>query len=83
MTPRQMFRVMREHHIGLIFDPGKEVWVAGETVEINGRWTDGCMTVELRVEHQGRGPFRHEHSSPSPAGAVEDYCNARNLEWDI
>jgi hypothetical protein len=79
MTPKQMYRAMRKYGISLIFVVGPNdegLWYAGETESsaiINQKFR-GRLTV-------GKGKSLHVGFNPEPA--VEDYCNARNLEWGV
>lgn len=77
MTTKQMYRMMRNHGISLVFVKRWNQWFAGDgdalPLERRG-WLEvnACNPV---VEGQ-------YHFSDTPEEAVEDYCNARNLEWD-
>jgi hypothetical protein len=86
MTPKQMYRMMREHGLSIIQD-GSQVYVGkigdrGATIAFG----DG---IHLRLVHND--PKSGQKSTYIPWGysagdtlesAVEDYCNTRNIEWD-
>lgn len=76
MTPRQMYKMMLRYGISVVFDKAANVWSAGEC-RGEGDSLD-CLTVIVS------NPVREIllHSGPTPEIAVEDYCNARNIEWD-
>jgi hypothetical protein len=77
MTPKQMYHAMRKWGISLVFDPNDELWWAGE---VKGRVNYG-LTQDFTIQAGISGMTMH--ISQNPESAVEDYCNARNLEWDI
>lgn len=72
MNARQMYRMLRRHNISILFDHAGQVWYAGQCHDR----TDSSFDVE--VEAAGS-----VHVGDTPEMAVEDYCNARNLEWDV
>jgi hypothetical protein len=74
MTSKQMVRAMKKWGISLIYYKDMGRWFAGDGTE-----TDGGN----RLSVQCRGPHGYLHSHDTMEGAVEDYCNARNLEWDV
>lgn len=72
MTPKQMYRAMRKYNISVIYFDGQ--WVAGMVES----WTQDGLQFEY-MSPDGRS----SHCGGQPVDAVEDYCNARNLEWDV
>lgn len=80
MTSKQMCRAMRKHGISVVFLKSddhldSDYWYAG----------DARRGVFPQVHVSVRNPrsAHRTHLSNTPEGAVEDYCNARNLEWDV
>lgn len=75
MTQKQMVRAMLKWGISVVYDEAGNRWYAGECT---GLW-------DYQVLHEARIMARHGgslHVGILPQEAVEDYCNARNLEWD-
>lgn len=71
MTPKQMYRAMRRWGISIV--KAGPSWYAGECVAYN---SSRALTVDST--HAGS-----IHLGNTMEEAVEDYCNARNLEWDV
>lgn len=72
MNSRQMVRMMRQHGISVVRDNASGLWYAGDC-----HYRTDSSTFEVEVEHANS-----LHVGKNPEVAVEDYCNARNLEWD-
>jgi hypothetical protein len=75
MTPKQMYRAMRKWGISVVFCTLDGCWRAGECTT---RVVDVYFVCDANPAVAGR-----EHLGTTPEMAVEDYCNARNLEWDV
>ncbi len=71
MTPKQMLRAMRKWGISVVAWQG--LWLAGECESMS---VGGVGIFNFRQA----GSY---HSGETPEIAVEDYCNARDLEWDV
>lgn len=72
MTPKQMYRMMREHGISLVlWPPDYNSWVAIDSRQASYDPPSECIHLEPST-----------HVDRTPESAVEDYCNARNIEWD-
>lgn len=78
MTPKQMYQMMRLHRIGVWFWKETEMWYAGKVSRIIG--DDAEFVVDAL---NPAIVARAAHCGDTPEIAVEDYCNARNLEWDV
>jgi hypothetical protein len=87
MTSKQMNRAIRKHGISLVYDRTTKTWWAGDAAvglpEERGTFQVGseehaAITVVLTVEKAGS-----RHCGTKPEQAVEDYCNARDLSWDV
>jgi hypothetical protein len=70
MTERQMIRAMKRWHISLVYHNG--YWFAGDCQHLSQ-----FGIAEMNFRHAGS-----LHSGGEPTTAVEDYCNARDLEWN-
>jgi hypothetical protein len=82
MTPKQMYRAMRKWGISVVFDRDEHVWCSGAFEHSAGT----LLHVEIVNPIVKRGVVTGrvlQHVGPTPEIAVEDYCNARNLEWDV
>jgi hypothetical protein len=75
MTERQMIRAMKRWGISVINSDG--LWWAGQTLDANTRELGTELVSVTLVKNAGS-----QHVGPDPESAVEDYCNARDLEWD-
>lgn len=75
MTPKQMYRAMRKWGISVVFAKDTEEWCAGV-----GKMVGDRAHVDFSNTVHG---YTHFHVASNPESAVEDYCNARNLEWDV
>lgn len=68
MTPKQMYRAMRKWGISVVC-LSENQWFAG---------------TQLNAQHPFIfGDGGRIHRGHNPELAVKDYCNARNLEWDV
>jgi hypothetical protein len=74
MTAKQMTRAIKRYNISLIFNRITNLWYAGESYLRDA----GTDTFGIKTKHRGSQHVGHE-----PELVVEDYCNARNLEWDV
>lgn len=70
MSPKQMTRAIKRYNISLIFDNITKLWYAGDCYLRDATTKSYGIETKKAVSHE-------------PEGAVEDYCNARNLEWDV
>jgi hypothetical protein len=71
MTERQMIRAMKRWKISVFHDDELDSWFAVSTTD---------LSYDLLSHTYLLTPSRHEGEAPE--SAVEDYCNARDLEWD-
>lgn len=71
MTSKQCYRAIKKHNISLIFDRHMKLWYAGDC------YHSEHDTFEIETRHSGS-----RHVGHTPELAVEDYCNAHNLEWE-
>lgn len=87
MSPKQMYRAVREHGISIVHDRNNHIWWAGDA-EVGSPIP--CAPFQVGSEEHtavevlldvGRAGSRH--CGTKPEEAVEDYCNARNLRWDV
>jgi hypothetical protein len=75
MTSKQMLRMIRQCGISLVKgDDGN--WHAGTVV-----WND-FRVAEFHVSTRNPVSATASHTARTPEAAVEDFCNARNIEWD-
>lgn len=86
MTPKQMYRALRKYNISLIYDRNDRIWWAGDA-EVSAPGPQGSVQagsdessiqVLLAVGRAGS-----KHCGTEPEEAVEDYCSARNLRWEV
>lgn len=78
MNARQMIRMIRRYNISLIYDNVAHLWWAGDAIVGSTYELGHKLEVHLEVKHA-----RSQHIGHLPEIAVEDYCNARNLGWDV
>lgn len=76
MTPKQCYRAIKRYNISLIFDNITKLWYAGECYLRDGA-NESAPSYGIKTKYRGS-----HHVGHAPELAVEDYCNARNLEWD-
>jgi hypothetical protein len=70
MTSKQMLRAMRKWGISVVATGN--CWTAFGFIEF------GISFGRVKGEYSG-----HFHPGATPEIAVEDYCNARDLKWDV
>lgn len=75
MTTKQMVAAMKKWGISVVWSEEDEVWFAGKC---DSRARRGILVVDANPP--AYAPL--SHSAESMEEAVEDYCNARDLEWD-
>jgi uncharacterized DUF497 family protein len=76
MTSKQMVRAMKKHGISLVYIDG--LWWAGQTVAADTSMLGKELRSVMLVKTNGSQHVGHEAEN-----AVEDYCNANDLEWDV
>lgn len=76
MSPKQMYRMMLRCNISVIFDHLTKQWYAGDCY-LRSDSAELSPSYGIKTKHNGS-----RHVGHTPELAVEDYCNAHNLEWD-
>lgn len=79
MTRKQMDQALRKWGISVVFNKTENRWYAGDCAQTTP-WSDGSQMI---VEVGNPAARNMLHRGILPEEAVEDYCNARNLEWDV
>ena len=78
MTSRQMVKALKKWNISIVFDRATSLWWAGDAAVGSTYQLGSQLEVMLQVKQAGS-----QHVAPTPEQAVEDFCNARDLEWDV
>lgn len=75
MTSKQMYQAMKKWNISLIWDKREKQWIAGTASTIDERTISlNLALINYMTDRVSRGDTMQS--------AVEDYCNARDLECD-
>jgi hypothetical protein len=78
MNAKQMYRALKKYGLSVAYIPQWAQWYAGAATPL-----DEPGEILLNVRNPvPQGEHDRCHLGDTPEEAVEDYCNARNLEWD-